>query len=107
MCAVPSALGRPASESGRLRHRDGGHEGGDRRRTVLMLAILRPASESGRLRHGEGSRRWGGRRRRVLVLAILRRRVLVLAILVGICWQQFTDRTRTAPRGIADAMPVS
>jgi hypothetical protein len=33
-------LRRSASESGRLRHRDGGHEGGDRRRTVLMLAIL-------------------------------------------------------------------
>jgi hypothetical protein len=25
-------LGRPASESGSLRHGDGGHEGGDRRR---------------------------------------------------------------------------
>ena len=25
---------------------------------------------------------------------------------VGICWEQFTDRRRTAPRGIADAMSV-
>ena len=34
-------LGRPASESGRLRHRDGGHEEGDDRRwRGLMLAIL-------------------------------------------------------------------
>jgi len=29
------------TENGRLRQRDGGHEGGDRRRKVLMLAILR------------------------------------------------------------------
>jgi hypothetical protein len=36
------APGRPASEDGRLRHRDGGHEGGDRRRRVLVLAILQP-----------------------------------------------------------------
>ena len=27
--AVASALGGPASENGSLRHRDGGHEGGD------------------------------------------------------------------------------
>ena len=33
-------LGRPASESGSLCHGGRGHEGGDRRRTVLMLAIL-------------------------------------------------------------------
>ncbi len=42
-------LGRPASESGRLRRRDGGHEGGDRRRKVLMLACMkRLAVSSGR-----------------------------------------------------------
>src|SRR5882724_4401671 len=34
-------LGRPASESGTLCHGDGAHEGGDRYRRVLMLAILR------------------------------------------------------------------
>ena len=33
-------LGRPASESGRLRHGDGGHEWGDRRRRVLLLPTL-------------------------------------------------------------------
>jgi ribose transport system substrate-binding protein len=33
-------LGRRVSESGRLCHGDGGHKGGDRRRRVLMLAIL-------------------------------------------------------------------
>jgi hypothetical protein len=32
--------GRPVSESGRLRHGDGGHEGGDRRRRVLVLPTL-------------------------------------------------------------------
>ena len=40
MVAVALLLGRSASESGRLCHRDGGPEGGDRRRKVLMLAIL-------------------------------------------------------------------
>ena len=34
-------LGWPASESGRLCHGHGGHEGGDRRRRALMLTILR------------------------------------------------------------------
>jgi hypothetical protein len=33
-------LGGPASENGRLRHRDGGYERGDRRRRVLVSAIL-------------------------------------------------------------------
>src|SRR3984893_15165156 len=33
-------LGRPVSESGRLCHGNGGQEGGDRYRRVLMLAIL-------------------------------------------------------------------
>ncbi len=33
-------LGRPASESGRLRQGAGGYPRGDRRRQVLMLAIL-------------------------------------------------------------------
>ena len=33
-------LRRSASESGRLRYRDGGDEGGDRRRRALMLPIL-------------------------------------------------------------------
>ena len=33
-------LRRSASESGRLCHGDGGHEGGDRRRRVLVSAIL-------------------------------------------------------------------
>jgi hypothetical protein len=40
MCAVASAPGRPASEYGRLCHRDGGHEGGERRRRVPMLPTL-------------------------------------------------------------------
>ena len=35
-------LGRPVSESGRFCHGDGSYERGDRRRWVLMLAILRP-----------------------------------------------------------------
>lgn len=34
-------LGRPASDSGRLCHWDGGHEWGDRCRRVLMLPTLR------------------------------------------------------------------
>jgi hypothetical protein len=33
-------LGRPASESGRLRHGDGGHGSGDRRRRAFMSSIL-------------------------------------------------------------------
>jgi hypothetical protein len=33
-------LRRPVSESGRLCHGDGRHEGGDRRRWERMLAIL-------------------------------------------------------------------
>jgi len=36
-------LRRSASESGRLCHGNGGQEGGDRYRRVLMLAILKPA----------------------------------------------------------------
>src|SRR5690349_16781549 len=32
--------GRPASESGRLRHGDGGHEGGSRCRSGRVLTIL-------------------------------------------------------------------
>jgi hypothetical protein len=41
-CAYGSwaLLGRPTAESGTLCHGDGGHEGGDRRRRVLMLTIL-------------------------------------------------------------------
>ena len=41
-----STLRRSASESGRLRHRDGGHEGGDRRRKVLVLATLSSCQET-------------------------------------------------------------
>jgi hypothetical protein len=37
---IERAPGRPVSESGRLRYRDGGHEGGDRRRRGLVLATL-------------------------------------------------------------------
>jgi hypothetical protein len=41
MCAVwQRLLGRPVSESGRLRHGDGGHEGRDRRRRSFVLPIL-------------------------------------------------------------------
>jgi len=38
--AVASLLRRSASEWGRLRHGDGGHEGRDRRRRSFMLPIL-------------------------------------------------------------------
>jgi hypothetical protein len=38
-CAI-GLLGRPVSECGRLRHGDGGHARGDRRRRVLMLPSL-------------------------------------------------------------------
>ena len=38
--AVASALGGPASESGRLCHGDAGHEEGARRRRALMLPVL-------------------------------------------------------------------
>ena len=55
MVAVALLLGRSAPESGRLCHRDGGPEGGDRRRKVLMLAIL-PGSAAPAL-HREGSGR--------------------------------------------------
>ena len=41
-------LGRPASESGRLCHGDGGHEGGDRRRRALMLASMKRLAVSSR-----------------------------------------------------------
>ena len=37
-------LARPASESGRLRHRDGDHEGGDRCRRAFVLPILQTLS---------------------------------------------------------------
>jgi hypothetical protein len=43
MCAVAlwhRLLGRPASENGTLCRGAGGHEGGTRRRRVLMLPIL-------------------------------------------------------------------
>jgi hypothetical protein len=38
-CAI-GPLGRPVSEPGRLRHGDGGHGRGDRRRTAFMLLTL-------------------------------------------------------------------
>jgi hypothetical protein len=38
-------LQRSASESGRLCHGDGRHEGGTRRRRALMLPILSSSSE--------------------------------------------------------------
>jgi hypothetical protein len=40
MCALWQ---RPVSESGRLCHGDGGHEGGARRRRGLMLPCMKPA----------------------------------------------------------------
>ena len=41
MCAVASAPGRTASESGRLCRGEGGHQGSDRCRSVLVLPTLR------------------------------------------------------------------
>jgi hypothetical protein len=40
MCTVPSAPGRPASESGTLCHVDGAEGRGGRRRRVLMLPAV-------------------------------------------------------------------
>jgi hypothetical protein len=51
MCTValaPRLLGRSASESGRLRHGDGGHKGGDRRRRVLVLPSMKRLAVSTR-----------------------------------------------------------
>ena len=41
MCTVAAAPGRPASESGTLRHRDGTHGRSDRCRRSFVLPILR------------------------------------------------------------------
>jgi hypothetical protein len=47
MCSVAATLGGPASENGRLRHRDEAHGPDGRCRRALMLAILQITS-SGR-----------------------------------------------------------
>ena len=44
-CAI-GPLGRPVSESGRLRHDDGGHGRGDRRRTAFTLLTLNLVKDS-------------------------------------------------------------
>jgi hypothetical protein len=54
LCCAIGLLGRPVSECGRLRHGDGGHARGDRRRRVLMLPSLRRSRED----HGTCRRRY-------------------------------------------------
>jgi hypothetical protein len=46
MCAVASPLWRSASQSGRLCHGDGGHEGGAHRRMALLLPVLSAESDA-------------------------------------------------------------
>jgi len=52
MCQL--ALGWPVSESDRLRYRDGGHEGGDRRRSVGYPLVITKDSKAGKFNPASG-----------------------------------------------------